>query len=61
MKEKVENIFNALQMLDIKATPNNVSILDGVFSVLREIYDGLGVLDHVGESRTENGGTADTE
>ena len=40
MKEKLEAVFNALQELDIKATPHNVSILDGVYDVLREIYNG---------------------
>ena len=38
MKERIEVIFEALQKLDIKATPNNVSILDGVYDVLRQIY-----------------------
>ena len=38
MKDKVNEIFNALQELDIKATPHNVAILDGVFDVLRAIY-----------------------
>lgn len=38
MKEKISEAFNALQGLDIKATPNNVSILDGVFEILRSIY-----------------------
>lgn len=38
MKDKVNEIFNALQELDIKATPHNVAILDGAFDVLRTIY-----------------------
>lgn len=38
MKDKVNEIFNALQELDIKATPHNVAILDGVFDFLRQIY-----------------------
>lgn len=42
MKEKVNDIFTALQGLDIKATPNNVSILNGVFEILREIYQEMG-------------------
>ena len=42
MKDKIETIFNALQDLDIKATPHNVSLLDGVFDLLREIYNGGG-------------------
>ena len=40
MKEKIEAVFNALQELDIKATPHNVSLLNGVFDLLREIYNG---------------------
>ena len=38
MKEKVKAIFDALKQLDIKATPGNVSILNGVFVFLKEIY-----------------------
>lgn len=41
MREKIESVFNALQELDIKPTPNNVSILSGVFDVLREVYQGV--------------------
>ena len=41
MKEKIESVFNALQELDMKPTPNNVSIMDGVFSVLRDVYQEL--------------------
>lgn len=40
MKEQIEAVFNALKELDIKATPHNVSILSGVFDILREIYNG---------------------
>ena len=40
MKEQIETVFNALTELDIKATPHNVSILSGVFDLLREIYNG---------------------
>lgn len=42
MKEKIAEAFEALKQLDIKATPNNVSILDGVYDVLRIIYNELG-------------------
>ena len=41
MKERVEEVFDALQELDIKPTPNNVSIMSGVYSVLREIYESM--------------------
>lgn len=49
MKEKVKDVFNVLRELDIKATPNNVSILDGVYATLREIYQRM--------EETENAGT----
>ncbi len=41
MKERIEEIFRVLKQLDIKATPNNVSILNGVFILLKTIYDEL--------------------
>ena len=41
MKEKIREIFEALQLIDIKQTPNNVSILNGVFAYLREIFKEL--------------------
>lgn len=41
LKIKLSDCFNGLQGLDIKATPNNVSILDGVYATLREIYQEL--------------------
>ena len=42
MKEKIEEIYEALKKLEIKATPGNVSILNGVFVFLKEIYAELG-------------------
>ena len=42
MQEKLNDVFTALQELDIKATPHNVSILNGVFEILREIYQEMG-------------------
>lgn len=38
MKEKIEGVFNALQKLDIKGTPNNVEVLCEVYAVLRDVY-----------------------
>ena len=38
MEEKVKAVFEALKQLDIKSTPNNVSIMHGVFTYLKEIY-----------------------
>ena len=49
MLEKIEDIFNALQELEAKPTPHNVSILSGVYQVLREIYQEM--------EGTENAGT----
>lgn len=39
MKDKIETIFEALKLLDIKPTPNNVSILNGVYDMLRALYN----------------------
>lgn len=38
MREELENIYNALQGLDIKGTPNNTAILDTVYTSLRWLY-----------------------
>lgn len=38
MKEIIYEIFEALKKLDIKATPGNVSILNGVFLNLKAVY-----------------------
>lgn len=48
MKEKVNDVFTLLQGLDIKATPNNVSILNEVFLTLRGIYQELEEAENVG-------------
>lgn len=40
-KGKLKAVFDALKQLNIQATPQNVSILSGVFSFLREIYADL--------------------
>ena len=58
MKQKLSDVYDSLQELDIKPTPNNVSIMAGVFSCLREIYKELEEKENVGSS-TENGTTAD--
>lgn len=41
MLKKLEDIYDALQDLEIKPTPNNAAIMNGVFLVLREIYNEL--------------------
>ena len=38
MKEVIYEIFEALKKLDIKATPGNVSIMNGVFANLKAVY-----------------------
>lgn len=38
MKQQIKEVFEALQLLDMKPTPNNVSIMNGVFEMLRGIY-----------------------
>ena len=38
IKQKIEAVFNALQELNIKPTPHNVSLLSGVYNLLREAY-----------------------
>ena len=48
-KEKVKAVFEALKQLDIKATPENVSIMNGVYVFLKEIYAEL-------EKEQKNGG-----
>lgn len=48
MKEQLESVFNALQDLEVKPTPNNVSILNAVYATLREIYKELGESENVG-------------
>ena len=45
MKEKLETVFDSLQMLELKPTPSNVSILNGAYVILREIYKELGGLE----------------
>ena len=39
MKDKLNEIFEALKCLDIKPTPKNVSILNGVYITLQELYN----------------------
>lgn len=58
MREKVEEVFNALKELDMKPTPHNVSIMNGVFSFLREVYRELEESDNGG---TENGTAVDSD
>lgn len=58
MKNKIESVFNSLQELDMKPSPHNVSIMDGVFSCLRDIYKEMEMIKNGG---TENGSAADSD
>lgn len=60
MKEKVKDIFEALQALDMKPTPRNTSIMSGVYDLLREIYGELEGMENVGNT-AEDRATADPE
>ena len=49
MKERINECFEALKELDIKPTPNNVSILAGVYDNLRAVYADLVEKEKEGE------------
>ena len=56
MKENVTEVFDALQHLEMKPTPHNVSIMNGVYNVLKMIYKELEEKENVGtESGNYNG------
>ena len=57
MLEKIEQCFDALQSRDMKPTPHNVSIMDGVYSLLREVYGEL----KKKEEKTDGGPAADPD
>ncbi len=56
-KDKLEEIFDALKGLEMAPTPNNVSIMDGVYSTLRELYHKA---EEKKDGRAEDGGTERT-
>ena len=56
--DKIETIFEALKLLDIKPTPNNVSIMNGVYNGLKQIYAEMEGKNNAG---TENGTAADSD
>lgn len=41
MDERILVVFEALKDLDIKPTPHNVSIMNGVYEQLRAVYNEL--------------------
>lgn len=53
MKEEIKEIFNTLKKLKIDATPENVSIMMGVFTLLKAIYNKLDDEERNGDGRTE--------
>lgn len=56
VEDKINEVFEALQHLDIKPTPHNVSIMCGVYDFLKIIYKELEGLENVGtESGNYNG------
>ena len=58
MKEKIELVYDALQRLEMKPTPVNTSVMNGVYSILREIYKELGENE---VAKSEKGTTADLQ
>lgn len=57
MKERINVVFEALKELDIKPTPANVSILNGVYEQLRAVYNEL----KEGEENAGSRATVDSE
>ena len=53
MKEELKEIFNTLKKLKIDATPENVSILMGVFTLLKAMYNKLKSEEEDGNGRPE--------
>lgn len=41
IKTRIETVFNSLKDLDMKPTPHNSSIMHGVYSLLKLIYQDL--------------------
>ena len=39
MKDRILVVFEALKQLDMKPTPGNVSIMNGVYEQLRAVYN----------------------
>lgn len=57
MRERIEVIFEALKQLDLKPTPGNVSIMNGVYEQLRAVYNEL----KEGEENAGSRATSDSE
>lgn len=57
MRERIEVVFEALKQLDLKPTPGNVSIMNGVYEQLRAVYNEL----KEGEENAGSRATSDSE
>lgn len=57
MRERIEVVFEALKQLDMKPTPGNVSIMNGVYEQLRAVYNEL----KEGEENAGSRATVDSE
>lgn len=53
IKARIETVFNVLQAIDIKGTPNNVDALNCAYSILREIYSELEAGENAGKDGAE--------
>lgn len=53
MKKELKEIFNTLKKLKIDATPENVSIMMGVFTLLKAMYNKLESEEEDGNGRPE--------
>ena len=52
IQNEIKAVFSVLQGLDIKATPNNVSIMDAVYNSLRAINSELEAKENVGDTES---------
>lgn len=57
MKDEITAIYDVLQNLEIKPTPNNVRILDATYNSLKKIYKELEEKENAG---TENRAASDS-
>ena len=55
MKGRIGGIYNALQALEIKPTPENARILTAVYNTLQAIYEELEKKEMESDGRQESG------
>lgn len=58
IKRNMEEIFDVLRELELSPTPRNVSIMNGVYSLLKQSYHILEEMDDAGKSNEPEVGTA---